>query len=166
MQFFINTLAQGEKVQSSKVSCLQEGYHAILQSSFKTLTSRSEDYAQATAPQHQTIMPPYAWRGSGWEGGNKEVQTSHLPYLAFLAVLPLSPCLPLLCPFSSAKVLINYKYALLDNFLLFLLLPNLLELPPPALYSPPRHPSPFPYSSGFPPCLPACALPHASKHSY
>lgn len=84
----------------------------------------------------------------------------------------LIPCCP--APFSLPSSLmplfnceiINYKYALLDNFPLFLLLPNLLQLPPPALYSPPRHSSPFTYSSRFPPCLPACALPHASKHSY
>ena len=75
----------------------------------------------------------------------------------------LLPCS--LKPFFDCKG-INYKYALLDNFPLFLLLPNLLELRPPALYSPPRYSSPFPYSSGFLPCLPACALPHASQHSY
>lgn len=142
------------------MSCPREGYNATLQSSFKTLTSRSGDYVQATA---RTRLSCLHMHGEGVGGrGNKEVQTCHNLHSCCPAPFSFPSSVK---PFFDCKG-INYKYALLDNFPLFLLLPNLLELPPPALYSPPRHPSPFPYLSSFPPCLPAGALPHSSKHSY
>lgn len=87
-------------MKSSKVSCPREGYNATLQSSFKTLTSRSGDYVQATAPDYHASI----CMERGWVGGVTRRSKRAIPCIP--AVLLLSPFLPLLSPFSIAKVLI------------------------------------------------------------
>ena len=84
--------------------------------------------------------------GGGGTGGSKPPASrtlqSRLP--------PLFSWLPPFCPFAIAKY-----YAMLRNFPLFLPLPTLLELSPPALSSPASRTPPAPYSPGLPPpCLP------------
>ena len=83
-------------------------------------------------------------QGGGGTGGSKppasRILQSWLP--------PLFSWLPPFCPFSIAKY-----YAMLRNFPLFLPLPALSELPPPALSSPASRTPPALYSPGLPPPL-------------
>ena len=94
--------------------------------------------------------PPYCFelnhisRGGGDRGSKPPASRtlqSRLP--------PLFSWLPPFCPFSIAKY-----YAMLRNFPLFMPLPALLELPPPALSSPASRTPPAPYSPGIPPPCP------------